>query len=414
MRRSVIRLNQLIEKVLKIDASYFVGSGAYALIQQVVGLVCGLGVAYAFGHWLPKSIFGEYNLILSTLSMVMFVGMPGMNTALIKPAAKNFDGTFWQVISIRFWWSLFGSVCLLIAAYYFSANGSDVLPSLLVFVASLFPVYSVMQTVSSFLVAKKRFGLIAFFSILSSILAAGLMMAAIWFTGDLLYILAGYLLGQIVPGVFSLYFAIKLIRNKKVSPDLLPYGYFLTLTQALPNVIGHFSGVYVAVLIGVEGLAVYSVAMKFNTMLLKNLDVFFKPVTVKLAGQTHEEHGKTFSTHAIKFIIFGLCLFAVLYISLPTLIQIFYTDKYLEAVYYARIYSVTAIVIPIYFLLRDVVVFQRRVWLKAFTDIVMPVLKLAGYFIFVPQYGLWGLMIVLVAEMYIFVFASSVVLLFDG
>ena len=48
---------------LGVDADYFMRSGVYGVIQQLVGLMSGLALAYIFGHFLSPAIFGEYNLV---------------------------------------------------------------------------------------------------------------------------------------------------------------------------------------------------------------------------------------------------------------------------------------------------------------------------------------------------------------
>src|SRR3989344_1919293 len=78
---------------LGVDADYFMRSGVYGVIQQLVGLMSGLALAYIFGHFLSPAIFGEYNLVLSIVAVLTIVTIPGLNFSLLRSVSAGYDSS---------------------------------------------------------------------------------------------------------------------------------------------------------------------------------------------------------------------------------------------------------------------------------------------------------------------------------
>src|SRR3989344_7998050 len=81
-------------KLFKLDIHYFASSSFYSLLQQIVGVTIGLIVSYIFGHYVTKLVFGEYNFILSTVSLLTFLSLPGINDALTQTVGRGFDRSY--------------------------------------------------------------------------------------------------------------------------------------------------------------------------------------------------------------------------------------------------------------------------------------------------------------------------------
>ena len=395
------------------DAGYFIKGGVAGGIQQVIGLASGLGLAYMFGHFTSRSVFGEYNLILSIIGLVAIVSIPGLNLALLQSAGRGFDSSLWRAVQKRWLWSLIGVPLLLAVAIYYQKQGSDVLPAILVVSAGFFPWLQATQTVSSFFLAKKKFGVSAGFTGWSSIMTLVLVSAAILFSGKLVWILAGYFLGLMIPATAGLVYATKkLVRwGSREDKELLPYGYFLTGVQILPTAASQLANILLAKFLGVETLAVFSVVGKFPGIVQTNFDVLFKPVTAKLAGQSKQEHIRVIKTHLMKFLIMGGVMFGGLWLMLPSLIGWFYGPNYSQAVGYSRLYAVFVLFLPLTWLLGDMVTFQKRKEAIVVLSTILPVVKLAAYFWVIPKWQITGLIWIILGERILTVVYSGIVLL---
>src|SRR3989344_778586 len=148
---------------LGIDIDYFVRGGVFGVLQQIVGLTCGLVIAYAFGHFASKTLFGEYNLLISIVSLFSLLSMPGLNTALLRSVGEGFDTSLSRALLTRLKWSLLGVPFFIGGSIYYHWQGSDVLPSLLILAALFFPFVFSFQVIQPFFTAKKRFDLGALF-----------------------------------------------------------------------------------------------------------------------------------------------------------------------------------------------------------------------------------------------------------
>lgn len=397
---------------LGIDADYFVRGGIYGLLQQGVGLVCGLIIVYAFGHFVSPAVFGEYNLLLSIISLLAIVSLPGMNTAVLQSVGQGYDRSLAKAVRIRLTWSFLGVPILLGLAYYYQQRGSDVLPLLLVLTALIFPLVYPFSTTQAFLVAKKRFDWQAIFASTSSLITAALMGGAIIFRRSLFLAMVGYFIGTILPGIISFVAAQKLISKRtKDDPDLLAYGYFLTGLQVLPLATAHVSNILLAVWLGVGQLAVFSVASKFPGIVQKNFDVFYKPVTAKLAGQAIKQQQAAVKRHLTKFIILGGLLFGGTWLLLPILLKIFFSSEYTGVLNYARWYAVSLLFLPIGWFLNDVIMFQKLRGSILFLQTVLPLVKLISYFIVIPRWQIGGLIAIMLAERIIATAYSGIVIL---
>ena len=377
---------------LGIDAGYFVKGGVYGTLQQVIGLASGLAIAYSFGHFASKSVFGEYNLLLSIVSLVSIVSLPGLNISLLRSVGRGYDNSLNQAVRTRLKWSLLGIPVLIATAYYYSLRGSDTFPSALLVAAIFFPFLQSFQTTLTFFQAKKRFDIQAIFVSAAS-LATGLLVGlAVYLRLSLLIILAGYFLGNTVSAIFSFVYSQRLVaaKNRKDN-DLLPYGYFLTAVNILPTVASQLGQILLASYLGVEKLAIFAVASKFPGIVQKNFDVFFKPVTVKLASQSNEEHRSTLKKHLPKFILAGVGMFAFIWLLSPTLISLFYGQQYQEAVPPSRIYAWLILPLPVLWLFGDMINFQKRRRTIFFLNTMVPIAKLVAYFFVIPRWQITGL-----------------------
>ena len=393
------KLIQILGKTLGIDAEYFVMGGIWGTLQQSVGLVCGLVITYAFGRFVPAAVFGEYSLVLSIISLLAVVSLPGMNAAILRSVGQGHDLSLFAAVKLRFLWSVLGVPILVGLAYYYSQRGSDVMPAIMLLTAGFFPLIYPLSTTQSFFVAKKRFDLQALFASLSSVVTGLLVSLAIIVKQSLFWALGGYFIGIILPGVVSLKWAKKLVNPQaRRDPSWLSYGYFLSGLQILPLAAAHAGNILLGVWLGVEQLAIFAAASRFPGVVQKNFDVFYKPITAKLAGQSVKYQQITVRRHLVKFVLLGMGLFGVTWVLLPILINIFFSQEYRGVIGYARWYAISLIFLPIGWFLNDVIVFQKRRHSIIFLQTALPLAKLISYFVVIPRWQIGGLIAIMLAE----------------
>ncbi|MBI2010393.1 MAG: oligosaccharide flippase family protein [Candidatus Chisholmbacteria bacterium] len=386
---------------LGLDVDYLVRGGFYGGLQQIVGLTSGLVIAYVFGHYASIYLFGEYNLLLSIVSLFSLLSIPGLNTALLRSVGEGFDSSLSTALWTRLKWSFLAVPFFLIASLYYQFRGSDVLPSLLILAAIFFPFLFSLQVFQPFFTAKKRFDLGALFSSVSSVLTATLVSLAVLLTSDLTFILGGYFLGLILPALVGYFKAVTMAKSIKVDSEFLRYGYFLTGIQLLPTAVGYLSNIMLATMLGVDVLAVYTVATKFPLLVQKNFDVFYQPISAKLANASDQDYSRIMTKHIVKLVLLGLAMFASLWLLAPTLIQLFYGRQYVEAIGLARWYALMILPLPLLWVFNDVITFQKQRGVKLILSTILPIGTLVAYWIAIPKWQIAGLIAIMLAERYV-------------
>lgn len=386
---------------LGLDIGYLVRGGFYGSLQQIVGLTSGLAIAYVFGHYASKYLFGEYNLLLSIVSLFSLVSMPGLNTALLRSVGEGYDTSLSSGLLARLKWSFLAVPLFGVGAWYYHLRGSDVLPQLLILAAIFFPLVFSFQVTLPFFTAKKRFDLSALFSSISSMLTATLVSVAVLKTSNLTFILAGYFVGLILPAVVGYVKARTLVKSSRADSEFLPYGYFLTGIQLLPTAVGYISNIMLASMLGVDVLAVYTVATKFPLLLQKNFDVFYQPVVAKLASVSGRDYRRLMMTHMMKLLLLGVGMFLALWVTVPWLIQLFYGGEYVDAIGLARWYSLMVLPLPLLWVFNDVITFQKQRGAKLIVSTILPFLTLVAYWIAIPKWQIAGLIAIMLGERYL-------------
>lgn len=387
-----------INHKFQINSQYFIKGSFFASLQQFIGVSSGLTVSYFLGHFVSPTVYGEYTLILSILGMSTFLGLPGIDLALPKSIAKGFDGSLLLAKKMKQVISLVGIVTLsLFAIYYYRQNQLSVTQGLII-AAILFPFLHSYTSYPAFLSSKSYFAMISFFSSLSSLFFLLTMTIATLHFSNTPGLVAGYLLGLIIPALFFFYVSLRYVQNNKIDPDLSRYGTFLSLLTVLPWISGNFGNVILERSIGLEALAMYSVGSRFLTAVQKNFQVFYKPVTTKLAHSSTHEYMIILKRHAITLFGIGGVLSLSLYITTPFLIRFFFRPEYHQAIEYGKLLSFALLPLPFSWVVSDMLIFKSAKMPLTVSSTIPQAIKLCLMFVIVPTFGVHGIIGVLLLE----------------
>lgn len=396
----IIDITQKVQAKLNLDIAYFVRSAFWGGAQQVVGVVSGLIVSYLFGHFISKSLFGQYNLVISYISLFTFVSLPGIDTAMVRSVGLGYDASLPYAFTKKLKYSLIGvPLIFFLAIYYFNLKNPAVAATLLI-VAFLFPFIHSFGIYTSFLTSKKKFRLLASTAIASSVFFVLTHALSILLAPSLLSLTVAYVLALVIPAMLGYRTSHAFINTQKVDTHLLSYGKFLTLINILPWISGHIGNILLAHFIGIESLAIYSVASRLLISVQKNFIVFHKPVRAKLAQQSNQEHLRTLLSHSSKLLLIGFILAAGMWILTPYYVHFFFTDTYSEAIRYGQLLSLALIPMPLTWVLADMMVYQRKKKIQFYSATVSPILKIILYLVLIPKWQIGALVFILLLERY--------------
>ncbi len=398
-------INQLISYLvqsaslrMRLDIAYLLRGTFWGGFQQIFGVTGGLILSYLFGHFTSKQTFGEYNLVLSYLSMLTFFSLPGLDTALISSVGRGFDRSFVLATKTKIKFSILGSVVLLVIGVYFTIYRLPDLAVTIFLSALFFPFVNGFSNYPAFLTGKRKFRELALLSTGASFFFLLLhALGIVWLNTTFILVLA-YLLARTFSDLTGFLYSRRYINSSNLDPGLVGYGKFLSWLGILPWISGHIGSITLAHMLGAEALAVYAVATRFLVAIQKNFVVFYKPVTAKLAKQMPYEHWSSLKTHWTKLLVLGIGLAAILYFLTPALISFFFTERYQEAILYGRLLSMALIPMPLTWALTDVLVYQKKRQVQVVISVIPHITKIVLYFIFIPKFGILALVAILLLE----------------
>lgn len=395
--------------LLHLDLNYFIKGSFYGILQQLVGVTCGLTVFYLFGHFVSRTVFGQYSLILSILGLLTFFSLPGIDTALITSVRKGFDKSFVAGMKHKFKYSLLGIPVLLIWSIFYLLQNNIVIFQILVVSAFIFPFLNTFTNFPSFLVAKKLFAKHALLASLSSIFYLFIFLILIFISPTSFWLIIGYFIALIIPYIFSTIYCLRFIKLKsQIDPNLRSYGLFLTGTSILPWIAGNSGSIILGSLLGAEYLAVFAIASRFIASAEKNLIVLFKPVSAKLAYQSPKEHLQTLKQHGTKLIILGIGISIIAWFATPYFIR-FFSNQYQDAIPYGQYLSLILVPLPLHWVINDMLIYQKKKLAQILTSVIPDVTKIILYFILIPIWKINGLIAVAVFDRF---FQPTIILLF--
>lgn len=383
---------------LNLDTGYFLRGTFWGSLQQIVGVGSGLFLSYLFGHFTSKQVFGEYNLVLSYLSLLTFVSLPGLDTALVATTGKKHDASYSLAVKRKLQFSFLGIPVLLFVGLFYLLHAQTILGLTFVLSALSYPLLNGFSNYPAFLTGKRKFRELALLSTVASIIFLFTHVLGISWYNTTFSLVIAYLAGRIIPDVVGFWYSRRFIIHKKVDQNLLGYGSFLTAVNTLPWISGHIGSIILGSLLGVEALAVYSVSTRFLVAVQKNFVVYYKPVTAKLAAQSSLQHYESLKKHWLKLLLIGCLLALSLFLTTPLLVSFFFTSQYEDAVRFGQWASLALVPIPLSWVLTDVLIYQQKRHAQVAISIFPQLLKILLYFILIPKLGISALIFILLLE----------------
>ena len=388
-----------LNKLLHLDSLYFIKGGLLGITQQLIGVSCGLTISYLFGHYVSKQVFGEYTLVLSVLGLFNFLGLPDIDIPLTRSITQGYEGSLGSTVKIKLKLAILGIPFLLgFSVYYFMTSKMQVAQAVLV-ATLLFPFINTFTSYPAYLTGKRKFVILTLSSILASIFFLLIVAIGIFLIPTTLGLVTFYLIALIIPAYVTFQFCQKyLIKNHRSDPHLLSYGTFLTLLSVLPWISGNLGSVILGTHIGAETLAIYAVASRFLTAVQKNFIVFYKPMTAKVAAQNNREQRQTLNQHWLKMVLLGLILFALLWLMIPFLITVFFTEKYASAIIYGKWLSLALIPLPLNWLVSDIIIYQKKAKTQFVKSTFPNIIKICLYLLIIPIWKIEGLVFLTIVD----------------
>lgn len=323
-----------LQKYIKMDLVYITKHGFWVTLNNFIAGLAGISIAVAFTHFTTKEHFGLYQMIISVLTTLSVLSLPGINTTIFQGAVANCDGTYRKGIKLSFLWSLLAiPIFIGIAIIHFLLYKQNDVTLYFILAGLFFPFIFAPNSWATYWQGRTDFFRFSWYNIFKNILTATAIVATIFLSKDnLLFILLSYLVTNSLFNLIYHYKTIKLLRNNEVTKDWKSYGMFLTKMNLLGTIIGNIDNILVGAFLGLDKLAIYAAGMKLVggiQMGLKSLIFIAAPKITKT---------NTLQLRKQLTIFFIVSLIAVgAFVLTPWMTKILFSENYNDSIIITRI-----------------------------------------------------------------------------
>jgi O-antigen/teichoic acid export membrane protein len=364
-------LSKKYSKKFGFDFTYFLKNGFWMTFRQIIGMMTGLLLSVAFARLLSKDTFGQYQFVISIMSMISIISITGLNTSIIQSVARGYDGSYIKAVKIRFLWSLVGIPALLIVGGYYYVYESQTLGLALLVSGIFFPFFYALNSWDSFLQGKERFDLSAKYGSIQSIINTLFTIGIVFFFGDnLVAITIAYFISYSIFNMLWFKKSLKYIENYEEDEKSIDFGYKITRIGILFTIYTHFDKIIVGIL-DMQYLAVYSIALK----LLDIIKGFVKIVMNLLIPKFSKVKHRIYFRYIILLVILGLIFTLLSFLLVNHIIIILYGTDYMASY---DIFKILCFVIIFYFLnstLNAKVVAEKKLRIIYYINFIIPIIS---------------------------------------
>lgn len=378
-------------KYLRIDLTFITKSAFWISLGRMSWGISAFLITLVLSRFMSQEAFGMYKYILSIAAAASAFSFGGLGIAISQAAAKNKDATYSWGFKQGLLWSVPAFLIGVgIGIYYIFAGNLDLgLALFLTTTANLFLQNTLIW--SNFLVGKRLYKEDA---ANSTVYATGI--AVITITATLLYpnpffISFAYTCGAAIISLYLYTKTARHVKNQELAHDELTFGKHMSLLQIIGAISMQADKLIVFHFLGVTPLAIYSVAtalpqqLRFGSKLISSLTL------PRYSTQSIQDIKKSVHKQAFYVLIFSIVAVVAYVILSPFFFEIFF-PRYLDGILLSQVFSLLFLVFPIT-LYQQALSSHRKIHYLAIVQTVAPITKIASLFIFVPFYGLWGVLI---------------------
>lgn len=380
------------ERYTKTDMVYLAGGQFWAVIGQVVSSVTVFIFAIIVAQYLPKDVYGEYKYIIGVVALLSSFSLTGLSTAVFQSVASGFDGSlhegFWRNLK---WSALVFLGAFGLAAYYFS-QGDHILAGGVLIGGTLSPLLASANLIAPFLNAKKDFRRTAIYiGVIETLLSSGALIITIFLTHNPLILASVYFLGNTFATLWIYRRIVKAYRPDpaKTDPGMMTYAKHLSAMGVLSTIAANIDQVLLFHFVGPVQLAIYNFATAIPDQTKGPLNMFNTMTQAKFIGRSDKEV-RTGMRNKIFWLAISSIAFVLLYILIAPYFFAIFFPKYMEAVFYSQIYSISILTV-VFAPAASYLIAKKKVREQYINNIALSVIQISSMLIGVIGWGLIGL-----------------------
>lgn len=388
------------EHMFKTDMVYLSKSSFWTTLRFVIGTVASIGTMIAFGNLLPKETYGLYSYLMSLAGSLGFLTLTGASSGVLRATARGQGNILPYATKLQLRYSTLATLTIAGGAFYYWVNGNNVFALSLFILSITLPLASVYHIYEAVLIGRKRFDTLTIISGISTLIASGSTILALFFTQNILFLLTIYAFFSLAPNIFAYLYVKRDISTENPSPDsiadLRKTSFHLTGASLIGVFAQQIDKIILFQVAGPAALAIYGFAMAGPERLkglVKNWAVAALPI---LAVKSVNDVRHMFYKRIFFTLILGIIL-STFYILLSPILFHWFLPNYYDAIIYSQIYSLSLIVIPAGVYIGQVLVGQNMLRAVYAYSIGSQTLRILLFVALGWKWQIWGLIIASIA-----------------
>jgi O-antigen/teichoic acid export membrane protein len=381
------------QKFTKTDMIYAAKGGFWITFEKIIFNAIGAVSFIAFANLLSRESYGIYQYILSMAAMFSIFSLPGIDTAVTFSVAAGREGSYFDAFKNKIKFGLTaGLISLSFSAYYFW-HGNSILGLGFAIAGIFLPIIESLYLYNAFLLGKKQFKYYSSNNITEKIICSGFIIIALFLTKNIPLLIFVFYAPRLL---IRIYFIIKYWRlftpNAEKDPAVIRFGKHLTLMNVLGIVASQIDDILIFQWLGAVPAAIYAFAItpiqKMQDFLLGNINSLAMPK----AGEKSEVDLKRIIPKKVATLTLLIIPVIVIYIlSAPFIFKIL-LPKYLSAVIYTQLLSLSLLFLPktLFSLALTAKAKKKELYIA---NTVIPAVKITLFLTLLPFFGIWGMVI---------------------
>ncbi|MEK7108922.1 MAG: oligosaccharide flippase family protein [Patescibacteria group bacterium] len=338
-----VRLLRWSERYTNLDMVYFASGSFWQTFGQAGSSFLALGLLLVFANFLPKETYGTYRYLISLAAILNVFTLTGMSQAVAQAVANGRDGVLRTAVRYQIKWNLLLMVASWALGAYYLWHENFAYGGALLVLSLCLPLTNAFNTYGPYLAAKRDFKLNNLFSILSTLIYVLGMFAAIFISGQVIWLVVAYALTTLAANALFYFLTLRMFKPpQEPAEDVLKYGRHLTYIGLMKPIVSQLDSIILNHFWGAAPLAVYSIAVAIPNRAVPFIKDWVDLGFPKVAVKTPEDIDRTFYQRIAQGLFIG-AVFAALYALAAPLLFKYLLPQYLDAVLYTQILAVTFI-----------------------------------------------------------------------
>jgi len=397
-KNKIFQLIYKLQRYFKIDLFYLIKGESWLILGKFISTGITFILALAWANWIDKSVYGNYQYILSLVGIISIFSLPEMEAAVIQAVARKLEGSFILGFRTKLKWGILGSISALGMAGYYLLQGNENLPLTFLVIALFIALFNASLSYTGFLVGRRLFSIQVKYDVITQLIAGFLMLSTLFSVKEFLFNQPSYLIILLIITVYFVsrtslrffFFVLtkkKFTPNRKQDPKTISYGKRLSFSGIIDILSNSLDKILLFHYLGAVELAVYA----FSILIPQQINVFLKHIGVlalpKFSLRSRDELRKTI-LKKMSYLAILVSFFVIVYIIFaPWVYQLFF-PQYLESVSYSRLFALS--IIPLAFSMGGL--FRAKMMTKQIYQIrvIVPIFRAVLFIVLIPFYGILG------------------------